>query len=420
LAVLLPKRVAYVVKRYPRFSETFVISEILAHEQAGLELDIISLYPPNDTHFQDVLAKVRSPVTYLSTSGLKAPELWAALQGASKVVPDFWSKLETVNSEAPSEIYQAALLAKLIVKKQIEHVHAHFATTATTVARLAAYFADIPYSFTAHAKDIFHDSVQKNELSQKLSDASAVVTVSDFNVAFLQEQYGSLSSKMQRIYNGLDLEKFSFEAPVQRLPLIVGVGRLVEKKGFLDLLESCAILVKRGCVFWCEIIGEGEEKIKLERCIADLQLGNYVRLFGARPQQEVMKKIQEASVFALPCVIGEDGNRDGLPTVLLEAMALGTACVSKDVTGIPEILHHEETGLQVPQQHPALLADALERLLLDTELRVQLALTARGLIEREFDIKHNAAQVRELFARAKVSENHFVATLHGDQKAVVL
>jgi colanic acid/amylovoran biosynthesis glycosyltransferase len=395
-----PKRVAYIVKRYPRFSETFIVNEILAHERAGLELEIISLYPPNDTHFQNLLSKVRAPVTYLSASGLKAVEFWNALKQASCILPGFYSRLSYSQYEEPNEVYQAALLAKLVREKNIDHIHAHFASTATSVARLASYFADVPYSFTAHAKDIFHESVQPNELSQKLLDASAVVTVSDYNVKFLQETY--MTNRLHRIYNGLDLETFGFEAPVQRSPLIVAVGRLVEKKGFTDLLESCAILAKRGLTFRCEIIGDGEERALLEGRSREFGLENHVQLLGARPQQEVIAKIQEASAFALPCIIGEDGNRDGLPTVLLEAMALGTACVSTDVTGIPEILHHEETGLQVSQRDPLALANALERLLVDSELRLRLAINARGLIEKEFNIERNAAKLREVFATASV------------------
>jgi glycosyltransferase involved in cell wall biosynthesis len=418
--VLPPKRVAYVVKRYPRFSETFVVNEILAHEKAGLELDIISLYPPNDTHFQDLLAQVRSPVTYLNASGLKTAELWLALQSAGKTIPNFYPKLAAVSFESATEVYQAALLAKLVIEKHIEHIHAHFATVATTVARLAAYFADLPFTFTAHAKDIFHDSVQASELTQKLSDAATVVTVSDFNVQFLRQHYGLFFSKVQRIYNGLDVQKFSFEAPVQRSRVIVGVGRLVEKKGFLDLIEACNILLRRGCAFRCDIVGDGEERIKLEQRVSELGLANHVRLLGARPQAEVMATIQEASVFALPCVVGEDGNRDGLPTVLLEAMALGTACVSTDVTGIPEILQHEETGLQVPQRNPLALADALERLLTDAQLRVRLAVKARGLIEREFDIEESTARLRELFAQAAMTKLSRPPTLPSGQKAAVL
>ena len=390
-----PKRVAYVVKRYPRFSETFIVNEILA------------LYPPNDTHFQNALSRVRAPVTYLSASGLKALEFWNTLKQASCAVPGLYSRLSHSQYEEPNEVYQAALLAKLVREKNIDHLHAHFASTATSVARLASYFANVPYSFTAHAKDIFHDSVKPNELSQKLLDASAVITVSDYNVKFLQENY--MTNRLHRIYNGLDLETFSFEAPVQRSPLIAAVGRLVEKKGFMDLLESCAILAKRGVMFQCEIIGDGEEKGLLEERIRDLALENHVQLLGARPQQEVIAKIQEASVFALPSVVGEDGNRDGLPTVLLEAMALGTACVSTDVTGIPEILQNEETGLQVPQRDPFAVANALERLLFDSELRLRLAVNARGLIEREFDIERNAAKLREVFVAASKTRDLVVA-----------
>ena len=127
-------------------------------------------------------------------------------------------------------------------------------------------------------------------------------------------------------------------------------------------------------------------------------------MLGPKPQSEVITKVQEACVFAAPCVIGQDGNRDGLPTVLLEAMALGTPCVATDVTGIPEVVQHNKTGLQVPQNNPRALAETLECLLTDVELRVKLATQARILIEKEFDVKQNALQLREVFAPTKVSE----------------
>jgi len=398
-----PISFGYVLKRYPRYSETFIVNEILAHEAAGLSIEIFSLYPPNDGHFQDGIARVRAPVNYLPAEGLKAAEFWAAFEEAGEVLPGFWTMLESARGEEVHDVYQAVLLAREVHLKGIHHLHAHFATSATTVARLDAHFAGVPYTFTAHAKDIVHESVQPDDLRRKLSDAATVITVSDCNLEYLRETYGSAASHVLRVYNGLDLDQFLYEAPYNRPPRIVSVGRLIEKKGFADLIEACATLARRGCHFNCYIIGTGPLETDLRGQIERLNLQTRVELIGPRPQSEVFKYIQGAAVLVAPCVVGTDGNRDGLPTVLLEAMALGTPCVSTDVTGIPEVLHDGETGLFVPQHDPTALAAAIEQLLTDPILRVQLASRARRLIEAEFDIHRNSAHHRAIFqATAKV------------------
>jgi len=395
-------RVGYVLKRYPRFSETFILTEILAHQDAGLGLEIFSLRDPEDGPVQDEVARVTAPVEYLSVppEGLKASELWQGLNQARAELPALWVGLEAACEADAREVHQAVRLARRVRQHGIGHLHAHFATSATTVARLAARLAGISYSFTAHAKDIFHEDVDPADLGSKLTDAAAVVTVSDFNREFLRIRYGSAAAGVRRLYNGLDLRLFRFATPAARRPLVVAVGRLVEKKGFSHLIDACRVLAQRGVDFECRIVGGGPLAEQLAAQIAGLGIEARVRLLGPRPQREVVALVQEAAVFAAPCVVGEDGNRDGLPTVLLEAMALGTPCVATDVTGIPEILADRGTGLMVPQRDASSLADALERLLADGVLRVGLARRARLRIEQDFDIRRNASALRALFAEA--------------------
>jgi len=393
-------KIAYVVKRYPRFSETFVVNEILAHEAAGHHLEIFSLYPPNDTHFQDTIARVRAPVTYLSAEGLKAVELWNELERAADVLPGLWSALAAARRAEAREVFQAGRLARFVRERGIGLLHAHFASTATEVARLAARFAGIPFTFTAHAKDIFHESADPDDLRRKLAGAAHVVTVSDFNAAFLVRQFGDAACRVSRLYNGIDLDRFSFSSPHQREPRIVAVGRLIEKKGFGVLVDACELLAQRKEDFVCDIIGAGELEAALRAQIQRLGLADRVRLLGPRPQQEVATRLQDAAALAAPCVVGADGNADGMPTVLLEAMALGTPCVSTDVTGIPEVLRDGETGLRVNQNDAFGLAGVLRRLLADAELRVALASRARELIQREFDVRRNAAQLWDWFVEA--------------------
>ena len=389
-------RIGYVVKRYPRYSETFIVNEILAHEKAGVDLHIFALRPPSDTHFQPGISRVRAGVSYVSPNG-KMEDLWRALKNMETALPAGLDSLMRFREVDARTLYQGILLAIEVVNRGIDHLHAHFATVSTSVARIAAALAQITYSITAHAKDIFHNSIEEYDLRIKLREASSVITVSDYNVTYLEERFGADAERVTRIYNGLDLDLFPFHANQDRDAYIVAVGRLVEKKGFGDLVRACALLKDRGVAFSCQIVGAGELDAPLRGLIDEHNLEDCVELVGPRPQSEIVALLNKASVFAAPCVIGKDGNRDGLPTVLLEAMAVGTPCISTDVTGIPEILRHMETGWLVPQNAPSALAEALEHLLDDPALRSNLANQARALIETQFDIHKNAAQVRHCF-----------------------
>jgi glycosyltransferase involved in cell wall biosynthesis len=394
-------KVGYVLKSYPRFSQTFVVNEILAHEAAGLEVEIFSLRPAREEERHAAVSSVKATVHYLPGPEVTAAELWREASSAARELPNFGIKLAACGTEQAGEVYQALVLARLARSRGIGHLHAHFGNVATSVARLAARFSELPYSFTAHARDIFHEKVVPAQLARKLADARAVVTVSDFNLAYLRYTFGAdVTGSVRRIYNGLDLARFPYLDPAQRQAVIVSVGRLVEKKGFDDLIDACALLKNRGCRFKCLIVGSGPLQYALQDRIADLDLDAQVIMLGPMPQEEVVHLIQRSAVLAAPCVVGGDGDRDGLPTVLLEAMALGTPCVSTDVTGIPEIVRDGETGLIVPQHDARALADALSRLLEDEPLRLRLAAAARALMEKQFDIHRNAISMRELFAAA--------------------
>jgi glycosyltransferase involved in cell wall biosynthesis len=280
---------------------------------------------------------------------------------------------------------------------QITHLHAHFATTSTTVAQITSAITGVPFSFTAHAKDIFHQDNDFVALATKFEQAKRAITVSDFNYHYLTQELSVDREKVVKIYNGLDLDQFPYSSPEQRESMICAIGRLVEKKGFCDLITACQQLKLQGINFQCEIIGDGELKHELQQQINDLELKDIVTLKGSLPQQEIKQHLRQAAVFAAPCVVGEDGNRDGLPTVLLESMALGTPCVSTDVTGIPEVILDGQTGLMVEQRNPKSLAGALERLLKQTQLRVSLSQQARLLIESQFNIHTNAKKIRAQF-----------------------
>jgi len=390
-------RIAYVLKVYPRTSQTFVLAEILAHERAGLKMDIFSLRRTDDTRFHAALARVQSPVFQIARASTKASLVLNELREHGRHLPNLWHVVENSSANA-EDLLQAARLSRAVVDRGIVHLHAHFGTVATVVARLVMKITGVSYSFTAHAKDIFHQIVDEDVLRKKLADAAGVITVSQFNVNYLKEKYADAAEGVKLIHNGLDLDEFRFEPAGDRPPLILAVGRLVEKKGFSYLLEACAILRSRGVRFRCEIVGGGVLESALQEQFQKLDLGDCVTLCGPMSQSDVKKKIRQARLLAAPCVHAEDQDRDGLPTILLEAMAQDTACISTTVTGIPEVLRHEETGLMVPERDEAALADACDRLLSDQVLCEVLTRNGRRLIEDNFDIDKNTAKIRASFS----------------------
>jgi colanic acid/amylovoran biosynthesis glycosyltransferase len=394
-----PQRIGYVLKMYPRFSETFILTEILAMQELGVELEIFSLRTPVDGRFHESLAEVRAPVSYLPHR-IRPADAWALIGRGGRELPGLHRVLPELFEAEMDDAVAAVTLALEIQQRGITHLHAHFGSCATTVARLAAEITGIGYSFTAHAKDIFHESVDPADLDRKLRDAHATVTVSDFNLRHLRTHFGSSAARLHRLYNGLDLQRFTFHDPINRPPVIAAVGRLVEKKGLRDLVDAVALLSAAGRAVRLKIVGSGPEEPALRSQIAALGLTDRIDLLGPLPQARVREVITGAAVFAAPCVVGADGNRDGLPTVLLEALACGTPCVATPVTGIPEAVRHGETGLLVPQSDPAGLAEALALLLDDPALGRRLALAGRTLVEREFDVRRNAAVLAGIFRRA--------------------
>jgi len=388
-------RIGYVLKRYPRLSETFIVQELLAREAAGEELAVAALRPAGDPRFHPAVAAVHAPVTWIPQVHTVAA-LWDVLAAAQRELPDLAPVLPELLALPAADAAQVLSVAHWAGREGITHLHAHFATLATTVARLAGRITGIPYSFTVHAKDIFHHSVDPVALRRKLADAHHVVTVSDYNLRWLRDRYGDAASRVHRVHNGLDVAALPWSSPRQRNGRVAFVGRLVEKKGLPDLLDAVALLRESGRPVPLDVVGAGvlEDALRAQVCMLDLQ--DLVTFHGPLPANRVLGLLGRASVLAAPCVQAADGDRDGLPTVLLEAMAVGTPCVSTPVTGIPEAVLDGRTGLLVPERDPHRLADAITALLDDAELRVRLAGAARAHLEARFDRRRHAAQLATL------------------------
>jgi glycosyltransferase involved in cell wall biosynthesis len=406
-------RIAYVVKMFPRLSETFVLNELIELERRGFALTVYSLKAPAPGPRHPDVARLAARVVVLP----ERPVAWlgrglpAALILAARHPGRVGALLRYVASrrthQAWKRFFQAAVLVRDLAPRPVEHVHAHFASAPSRVAMFAARLAGLPFSFTAHAKDIFHADTDEDLLRAKMRAARFVVTVSDFNRAHLVGLLGGDDrAAVRRLYNGVDLDRFApGVCPLEREPAtVLAVGRLVEKKGFADLLEAWPAVRARVPAARLVIVGDGPQREELARRARDLGVADAVTWAGSLPQDAVRAHLAAATLFVLPCRVARDGNRDGLPTVLLEALASGVPCVTTTVTGNPEIVRDGVEGRLVPPGDPPALADALAGLLLDPDTRARMAGAARASAIERFDLRRNVATLAGWFARVPVAE----------------
>ena len=409
-------KIGYLLKTYPRLSETFILNEILELERQGVSLHIFSLRePPKDSKFHPAVEKVRAKVTYIPSllPGFSWENLWGQLGGNWQLLrhnPQAYInalKLHYSQAERPGrdKFLQAGYVAWQLKKLGITHLHAHFANVPTTVAKIVESFGFINYSFTAHAKDIFLS--KKEELDQKIKKAKFVLTCTKYNTEFLQKLSTS-DTPILLSYHGLDLDRFQPQLTTigqknRELPLLLSVGRLCEKKGFPYLLQACQILKQKGCQFRCKIVGYGPMKEEIEQLIENLEIGDVVSMVGQLAQDEVIKLYAKADIFALPCKITEDGDRDGIPNVLLEAMAMEVPVVSTDISGISELIEHKVNGILIPEKDPKALAQELEHLLTQPQLVQQIKKASRNKVLQQFSLDQNIKQIKDLFLGTKSS-----------------
>ena len=391
--------IGYVLRKFPVLSETFILNEILALESAGIAVHIFSLERPNDSRFHEDLAKLKADITYLPTG---RRTLWdhnarAAQRYGKRYLKAFGYAIRHINPSLFFRFLQGTYVANHARRLGLTHLHSHFANRPTSVAFFASWLTNIPYSFTAHAADIFRKRVNQKALARKIDRARFVIAISDFNKTYLERLQPESAAKIMRLYNGIDLERFVPNGHLRKDPFtILCVSRLVEKKGIPVLIEACRKLHERKIDFQCFIVGGGRERSQLELLIRQSQVRHSVKLVGPQTHGQVLQWYQSADLYVLPCLVGSDGNRDGLPVSIVEALACGIPVITTPMTGIPEIIQHGQNGLIVPMGDPEALAGAIQNVIESPSLHQNLKSSARRSVEAHFDLRQTSGVLQSL------------------------
>jgi glycosyltransferase involved in cell wall biosynthesis len=403
-------RIVYILRSYPRLSQTFILHELLALERLGVKMEVFAITDPREALVQQGVAEVRAPIRYLETALRRSrvtiflEHLLAAVSGPRRYLSTLVFVLRRRDLAAGYAtasrfacFLEAVYLARILRRERAhgapKRIHSHFAHDPTLIALLLKRLTGLPYSFTTHARDLYQ--VPRAALAERISEATTVVTCCRSNLEYLSELApGSGRQKLEVIRYGIDLDAFQ---PVQhahnRLPLVVSIGRLVEKKGFADLVAACRLLKDRGLRFRCIVYGEGPLHEELVDAVARLDLRDEVSFAGARTQRELQAELKKADAFALTPCVTDDGDRDGVPNALLEAMACGLPVVTTAVNGIPEVVIHGLNGLMAEPHDVAAIAAHLATLQNDELLRERLGSQARQEVVANFDREANARRL---------------------------
>ena len=395
-----PAVLGMILKGYPRISETFISNEILLLERLGFTLHLFSMRQPRETFSHDSIKKIRAPVNYLpETLFTSLPRLlFHNLLLAGKRPANYVTALRTAlrrllrtrKIATIRHLLQAGYLVhRFLPDSGVVHLHAHFAHSPTSVALFASQLSGLNFSFTAHAKDIY--TSDPRQLREKIAQARFVVTCTEYNKRFLENISAGERTPIHRLYHGIDVDFFTHDIPGKDVQVptppyrILTIARMTPKKGLPTVYRALKILSDEGISFRHTLIGDGEERERIGSLIKELGLVPFTLLPGTLSHEAVLDHYLSADVFVLGCEIAPDGDRDGIPNVLLESMAVGVPVVATNISAIPELVVEGETGLLVPPAQPEKMARALIRLLTDMTLRERVIDAARKRVVQAFD-----------------------------------
>jgi colanic acid/amylovoran biosynthesis glycosyltransferase len=399
-------RVAYILLWFPEPTQTFILDEVNTQVRLGLDLEVFTLYGPRHPARLEGMVLPEAPITHLgmASRGLVLRELanlrqrWGpeAAPFLRQVLLRRWRSLETAG-----EAFLAALagpyLARRFLTAGIDHIHAPWANGPATAAWVASRLSGIPFSFCGHAHDIYPPD---GALQEKVTAASLVRVISDVNRDYLETLVPGASEKLVTIRYGAPLAAAPAPprsgGPPYRL---LAIGRLVPKKGFPVLLAACRRLMDQGLDFRLTLAGDGPQRPQLLRLVREYDLSQRVTLTGFVPHREVPALLQQSDLFVMSCIVDPKGDRDGIPNVILEAMAHEVPVVGTTVSGIPEAIRPGETGWLAPPADPESLALAIQEACSDPAEARRRALAGRDLVAREFDSVKNYGRLKALFEK---------------------
>jgi glycosyltransferase involved in cell wall biosynthesis len=399
-----------ILKGYPRISETFISNEILLLEKSGFSVHLISMRRPRENFSHESVKKIRAKVGYLPESlikplprllyhnlflAAKKPGIYA---GALKTA--YRRFLRTHKSATIKHLLQAGYLAhRFLPASNITHLHAHFAHSPTSVAMFASHLTGLPFSFTAHAKDIYTSNPQ--QLREKIQQARFVITCTEYNRKHLSRLSDGHATPIHRIYHGIDIGLFSGNHEIRQRPSepyrVLTIARFTAKKGLPTILRALKHLCDQKISLEHTLIGDGDDRAKILALVKELGLTSTTRWLGTQPHHVVLEHYRRADLFVLGCEVASNGDRDGIPNVLLESMAMGVPVVATDISAIPELVQDGQTGLLVSPGSPRKLAEAMLRLLTDMNLRNRITAAARQRVAADFDNRNLIRELAEVY-----------------------
>ena len=396
--------IGYITSRFPKLTETFVLYEIVAMERQGVATTLYPLLLEKQrvTHpeVQSLNGRVRfhpflspSVLAAVGHFALRSPRaLWGAL---AEVIRGTWGSTNFFVG-AIGIFPKAVRIAYEMERKGVTHVHAHFANHPTVAALIVHRLTGIPFSFTAHGHDIH---VERRMLREKVDASAFAIMISEYNRRLvLQECPGTDPDKLHVLHCGADTALFAPEersVPAGTLS-IVCVGSFIEVKGHRHLIEACRLLRDRGVSIRCHLVGDGPGRDAITAQVREAGLEREIVWHGPLPRPAVARLMSEADVVVQPSVPTRRGSREGIPVSLMEGMSCGLPAVASRISGIPELVDDGGSGILVPPENPGALADALERIASDPELRRRMGRAARAKVLESFDLSRNASRLADL------------------------
>jgi glycosyltransferase involved in cell wall biosynthesis len=413
--------IAYFTQMYPGLTQTFIYREVLALRARQVPVTTYSVWPPETDDLPPEVRPLVDETFYIFPMdwvALLLAHLWCLFSRPLRYLGTLTFVLTRPGTSLRNRwrtllhfCYGIPVLRDM-ERQGIQHIHVHFAWSASSIALIAHRILDIPFSLTLHSNEIYFDRLL---LKYKLEAAHFVVTISEFNRRLLEELWpeSGIADKVHVIHCGLDPDLFQAardtatpggtrtgveESDSKNDEIqIVGVGQLAPRKGFHVLIEACGLLSQRNVPYRCHIFGEGPERDRLEALQDQYGLHKQIQMPGRIYQQDLRRFLAQSDIFCLPCVQDKSGDLDGIPVVLMEAMAMELATVSTRVSGIPELIQHEQNGLLADPDDVQALADILQELASDPQRRTRLAQAGRATVIQDFNIHHSAEQMAALF-----------------------